>query len=153
MAKKKFEYGFLNEYGPIIKVKLKSTKRNANIDYYNNIKEKHIIVSALIDTGATHSIIDLSILKEDIGLEETKFTDRQLFVHGLKETLPVYKIGLDLLQNNNCIDVHVAAMDLSIFKIPEVSLKMLIGRDILRECIFTYNGLDNIFTLNHKVNN
>lgn len=154
MTKKKFDLASLNDYGPIIKIKikLKSTKRNSNIDFYNNIKEKYIVVNALIDTGATHSIIDLTVLQEDIEVEKTKFTDVQLFVHGSSESLPVYKIGLDLLQNDKCLDILVAAKDLSIFKIPEISLKMLIGRDILSRCIFTYNGIENTFTLDYKIN-
>ena len=126
-----------------------STKKNANRDYYSQLPEKFIKVNALIDTGATHSIIDTSVLNKNIDIEETLLKDRQLSLQGSLEILPVYKIGLCLFEKENSIDVRIAAKDLSIFNASEI--KMIIGRDILSECIFTYNGIDNTFTLDHKI--
>lgn len=99
----------------------------------------------------------MTILNEEIEIEKTIFHINMRFPTISGENLPVYKVGVDLLHDNlsdinSSMDTLVGLMDLSIFEIPEISLKMLIGRDVLSRCIFTYNGLDDTFSIDYKVN-
>ena len=70
MTKQKFISNSLLDCGPVIQVKITSTHKYASIDYHNNIPERFVIINAIIDTGATHSIIDASILESGIEIEE-----------------------------------------------------------------------------------
>jgi len=117
------------------------------MDFVNNIPERSILINAFIDTGATCSVIDSSILEEDIEIEPTTYVAKMNFINALMQDLPVYKVGLDLLNNGFCRDTLVCVMNMSTYS---SEIKMLIGRDILRNCVFTYSGIDNTFTLNQK---
>ncbi|MDO3627276.1 hypothetical protein [Mucilaginibacter sp. BT774] len=148
MIKKKIVSDNLFESGPIVRVKIKSTFKNQKIDTVNNIPERFIMLDAFVDTGASTSVIDISIMNENIVVEETDFVANMNFINANKRQLPVYKVGIDLLNSDLCRDTLIAVMDMSVYS---SNIKMLIGRDILRKCIFIYNGIDNTFTLEQKL--
>jgi hypothetical protein len=155
MSNKKFDLDISKDCAPIIKVRLKSIKQYRGVDYDKD--EKFVVMNALIDTGAPNSLIDISILHRGIEIRKTETKYEIGFFKQPTEEIPVYKVGIDLSNNNydnspdTCIDTFVGLLNFySRFDIKGTSIEMLIGRDILSRCVFTYNGLDKTCTLNHK---
>jgi hypothetical protein len=158
MSKTEFDLDISKDYAPIIKVRLKSIKKYRDRDSIENIDEKFIVVNAMIDTGATNSLIDDSILHSSIEVRKTGIIQEVGFFNQPTEEVSVYNIGVDLSNSNNeddpdtCIDTFVGLMKFnSRFDIMGTPIEMLIGRDILNGCIFTYNGLNKTAILKREI--
>lgn len=141
---------------PLIDVKLKSIKRIRDENYLNNdFNDPFVIVKAMIDTGAPDSIIEKSILeKSNLTLQPMNYPIKLYSFDGSYKELPVFKIGLDLfdsdlMEKEYCIDRCIALGDLTQFTIQGKAIEMLIGRDILKDYIFTYHGTDKTYSISH----
>ena len=104
--------------------------------------------SALLDTGASTTVIDLTVVVK-LGLTPTGTVS----VHtpstgGTPAVCAQYDVGLALILGSGQIHVlpslviPVIAVDLS-----SQGIQALIGRDVLREGVFIYNGDAGTFTL------
>lgn len=106
------------------------------------------LARALLDTGASSTVIDLTIVAK-LGLTPTGTVP----VHtpstgGSPVVFEQYDVGLALILGSGQIHVvpslviPVIAADLS-----SQGIQALIGRDMLREAVFVYNGDAGSFTL------
>jgi len=155
---KRIAFDELHANAPIIRVRVKSIQLYRDKDSIENLSEKFVVINAMIDTGAPNSFIDASILNKGIEMAKTGAKAKIGFYSDVIEDIPIYKVGIDLSNNENlndvdsCIDTYVGLMNFySRFDIMGTPVEMLIGRDILSRCIFTYNGVKNIYSLDHKI--
>jgi hypothetical protein len=103
-------------------------------------------VQALIDTGASNSFIDIEVAK-CLSLISTK-TRVSILANGISERHDVYDISI-LLGNkqHKLFPSSASGVDLTEFKCEGIDIRLIIGRDILKSCLFTYNGITERFTL------
>lgn len=97
-------------------------------------------LTAMIDSGASISCITIQGA-QSIGIPQVSST--QLGGVGGMTNAPVYGASITLPQFNVTVDpVQIAGV-----ANPLPGVDMLIGRDILRQLIFTYKGGEGVFTL------
>jgi len=131
----------LRQNGPILDV---------YISQKSLIKEKReqifTPVNAIIDTGATYSAIDIR-LAEILKLTTTDKREILLLPDSYKFH-DVYNVDFVFDSDNPKIyPISANGMDLSYLSCENLNLGVIIGRDVLSKCIFTYNGLKNKFTI------
>lgn len=105
----------------------------------------HARVEMIIDTGASCTVIEESVL-QSLGLTPTGTT--QILTpstQGTPMSCPIYDVLLG---------VHHAKYSLMLGTVPVVAsdfrgqgIQGLIGRDVLQECLFVYDGAAGTFTL------
>lgn len=97
-------------------------------------------VRAMIDSGASISGVKPSVAKA-AGLTQT----RSVGVSGVlgTESRPVYTAAINLPAYNVNIDV----MDFAGVDLAQQDLDVLLGRDVLKNFVFTYDGAEGAFTL------
>lgn len=100
-------------------------------------------VRAMIDSGASISGIKPAIAKA-AGLIQTS----SVGVSGVigTENRPVYTAAIKLPSYNVDIDV----MDIAGVELAQQDLDVLIGRDILKHTVFTYDGTEGVFSLEER---
>ncbi len=129
----------LNHNGAIFKlwVAPKKLKGNKNTFYDTD---------AIIDTGATFSAIDINFADE---LKIPITGQRSVILADGKEyILPIYNIHVVFSTEHKVIfNSRASGMDLSSISSEDIKIGIIIGRDILSNCIFNYNGLENTFSL------
>jgi predicted aspartyl protease len=105
-------------------------------------------VTALIDTGASESVVDLGLLKS-LNLISRSTRD-SLFGNGRYDKHDVYDISVLLGDKNpKLFPSSASGVDLTHFQCENIVLQLIIGRDILSKCIFTYDGKRGCFTLTY----
>ena len=104
-------------------------------------------VRALIDTGATHTCVDPTILR-DFGLTPTGSTQVHTPSSGPSPVaMDQYDVGLAIFgRREDPPLIHrtipVIGTDLS-----AQGIDALVGRDVLKDCVLVYNGGTGTFTL------
>ncbi len=99
-----------------------------------------LTLTALVDTGASGTVIQTALLRQ-LGLAPT----RTVFFSTPSTTEPLesleYRVRL-VLADNLAFETDVAEAPMG-----GQNVQCLIGRDILQQTVFTYNGPRNQFTL------
>jgi len=132
--------------GPIVSLHLgASLQRQTAIKAAGQPIPPIVKVNALIDTGASGTVIEEKVLHQ-LGLTPTGAIN--IFTPSTKGTpvtcmtydvfLGLYHPTFSLLNGN----FPVVASDFS-----GQSIQALIGRDLLKQCVLIYNGDNNTFTL------
>lgn len=108
-------------------------------------------LQALIDTGASNSVIDIEVVKY-LNLTSTKKRE-SLFANGLSGEHYIYDISILLSdKHHKLFPSRASGVDLTEFKCEGIDIQLIIGRDILQHCCFIYNGTTGRFTLEFKKN-
>lgn len=127
-----------------------STARQQVLQEANQTIPAPQVIRALIDTGASISGVDPSVLAA-LGLTATGEAE----IHtpstgGVPVKTPTYDVRIAILAGRPG-DLHfisetiqVTSTDMSAW-----GFQALIGRDILAKCILIYNGADGVFTLSY----
>ena len=102
-------------------------------------------IRGLIDTGASGTAIDPDSLKA-LQLSPTG----QIPIHtpstrGAPVAFDQYDVMLRLLHPK--LSIYFQALPVIAAKVEAQGFQALIGRDVLKECLFVYNGAANIFSL------
>ena len=112
-------------------------------------KDAFHTVQTLIDTGTTFSIIDTEFAKL-LGFVTLDKRGNISFINGHPEKVidDVYDIlfSFDTV-NHKPLMVRPSGEDLSSLKYENGYIGFIMGRDILSKCIFTYNGLNQSFSI------
>jgi hypothetical protein len=112
-----------------------------------------VATMALVDSGAEVSVIANGCLDRFVreGMPLVEFV--HLNAPGLSglQLRPQYMVGLRIKHpsGNSKIDFVVPAVDLVEQDLGMVDYQVLIGRDILSRCIFTFDGPANTFSLTY----
>lgn len=99
------------------------------------------IARALIDTGASASVIDPSIV-EPLGIKPVSFSN----VHtpstdGKPVTKPVYDVSIYLIHGDKSANaVWERSFPVMCANLRAQGIDMLLGRDVLAECLLVYDG-------------
>jgi hypothetical protein len=103
-------------------------------------------VRALIDTGASCSSIDPSILT---ALEVTSTGSVPVFTPSTKPGHPhiACEFDVSILLSHPKLDWQYQAVRVIESELAHQGFTALIGRDILKECLFSYDGPTDLFTL------
>ncbi len=96
---------------------------------------------ALIDTGAFGTVIDDATAKK-LGLIATG-TSQSRGVFGDPQTVAEYAVAWKLASSSRYDTIAVTEAPL----IANMNIIMIIGRNILANCVLTYNGVMGTFTL------
>jgi hypothetical protein len=104
-----------------------------------------VTIRALIDTGATSSCIDHSCL-EPLLIPPTGTTSAHTpSTAGKPHRFEQYDVSLTVRHpDSNLFLPNVAVIAAHL---PTQGIQALIGRDVLRQCLFVYNGSEETFTL------
>jgi hypothetical protein len=100
-----------------------------------------ISLNALIDTGATDSIISIGKINS-LGLNPVNAQPVIGVGHTKPTHYPMYRVGMSLF-GVEYYDTTVTVLPINI----PYNTECLIGRDILLRCLFTYNGPGGSFSL------
>jgi predicted aspartyl protease len=108
----------------------------------NNIQNPEFIqIPAMIDTGASCSVIQSELLKI-IGISPIGLTSINT---PSSENVPCNKYDVQLmLPNHSGLSHSIVVIEAPL---KGQNIKFLIGRDVLKNGILIYNGYDNSFTL------
>ncbi len=139
----------LDASGPVVNagVSVSEGRRQALLAASEQIPEMQII-RALIDTGASFTSIDPAVLVT-LNLTPTGTIDIVTPSTGQgTHTADTYDVDFKIGAGPDDIplsisNLRIASCDLFLRQ----GIHALIGRDILRRCIFTYNGSINMFSL------
>lgn len=106
------------------------------------------VIRALIDTGASISAVDLTVLNA-LGLQQTGEAE----IHtpstaGVAVKTPTYDVKIAILAGR-AGDLHFISETVQVTgsDLTQFGFAALIGTDILKSCIFHYNGADGLFTI------
>lgn len=138
--------GGMGTSGPRIDVKVMlpttevETRKKAGLDY-----GRPRVLRGLIDTGASCSAIDRDVA------EDLKLTPRGFALVHTPTTGPDY---VERLQYGACLVVGEGQPDALVLTLPVIEsdlstrdFQILVGRDVLRSCVFVYDGPTDVFTL------
>lgn len=129
----------LAESGPVVEVNVIPTGLYTEVfDPRRKTPPKPVGITAMFDTGATGSVIQIGIPGR-LGLNPTGFTIIST-ASSARMTCLQYDLRL-VFPNNVGVEGVFAELDL-----PGQSVQCLIGRDVLRHGVFIYTGYDNSYT-------
>lgn len=146
---------------PIIRVKIRVgpvTLRHLEESYANRCEPwprcipKELEVDALIDTGASVSIIDSSIVEEmplrSYGYCPISGFDSQGGDEGKAKQYPNYEAGLILLDASGLTPfLTVKTGQIVGHRVGDKKFKALLGMDVLKHCHFHLNGPNDCFEI------
>ncbi len=113
-----------------------------------NIKrELSITAKAIIDTGAAHCLIREDLARQ-LELEVLRVADYRHPVFG-KMPLSEYLMDLRFEQDGNPIAIFEGIRAGTLVD-PYYPASIILGVEVLKHCIFTYDGLQRSFTLGFK---
>ena len=105
---------------------------------------------ALLDTGAESSFIDPAVATR-LGLQPVRFLYSNMpLMSGLQLT-PVHQVEL-VLEHPTAPPARwlvLPVLDLIERDLTGSGADAILGRDVLAQCVFTYDGLTDSFTLSH----
>jgi hypothetical protein len=140
----------LSSGGPILDAAvLVSTARHAALEAAGSPVPPLARVRALLDTGASCSAVDQAVL-DSLGLAPTG--EAEILTPSTGRTPQktfTYDVCIGIFAGRPG-DLHFVSSTVQVMAsdlFAGQGIHMLIGRDILTQCIFTYNGGDEIFTL------
>ena len=140
--------GPFGQWGPIVDVKVMLTPQRVDALRKRNIPfAKPVVVAALLDTGASSSCIDtylvnvLGLQQHGVALIHTPSTGGNFETRAQYDACFVLGEGLEkpLHRILSVIESEFASQ----------GFLVLIGRDLLKDCIFTYNGPKSRYTLRY----
>ena len=103
-------------------------------------------ITALLDTGASRSLVDIDIL-ESFGLtQEGEDIVNTASSGNDPEVVPLYSVNLWIAGEQRGLlaeDLKVAGSD----KLAALQVEMLLGRDVLNQCLLIYDGSGRFFSL------
>lgn len=103
-------------------------------------------LQALIDTGASNSAIDIQVVKY-LNLTSTE-TRESIFANGISGKHDIYDISISLsIKHPKLFPSSASGVDMTEFKCEGIDIRLIIGRDVLKHCIFIYNGITGRFTV------
>jgi hypothetical protein len=132
--------------GPLIDIFVGvSAPRQAALQKANQPVPPAVTARFLIDTGASHTVIDPTVLNQ-LSLSPTGMTS----VHtpstgGVPQQVEQYDVSLSIAHPNITRYFHAVAVSACQLRVQ--GFDGLLGRDVLRDCLFLYTGPDNIFIL------
>ena len=102
---------------------------------------------ALLDTGASSTCVDPSIL-QPLNLTPTGSAPVETpSTGGVPVEAPQYDVSLILPAGSNKIPLVIGNLGVICLALASLGYHALIGRDILAQCIYLYNGSTRLFTL------
>ena len=130
----------LLQFGPVIEIVITpSVFYSEKIGIpFSEIKTKRVL--AMIDTGATASVISYGIA-EFLGIEPVGNT---YITTPTSTRIHCFQYDVQLAFPNN---VNIASLIVVEAPLEGQHIQCLIGRDVLKHGLFIYNGYDNSFTL------
>jgi len=140
----------ISPQGPIVDAfVVVSLGRASALTSANQTIPQPIRVRALIDTGASHTCVDPSVLTA-LGLTPTGTTTVVTPTTGLSSvTVNQYDVGLVIpsaqASHSSFIRPTVAVSEHELVR--RHGFHVLMGRDILADCLFIYDGQSGLFTL------
>jgi hypothetical protein len=143
----------LSPQGPIVDVGVMvSAARLQVLQDANDAIPQPSIVRALIDTGAGISGVDPSVLQ---ALSLTPTGEAEIHTPstgGVPVKTPTYDVRIAILAGRSG-DQHFLSETIQVTATNLVAqgfcYHVLLGRDILKNCILHYNGADAVFTLSY----
>jgi hypothetical protein len=103
-------------------------------------------VRAQVDTGTTFSLIDTQILRGLGVLLLDRMAARTSSPSGEPQEFNRYAVSLGL--DAGGVEMHMAeVLILECVFTPEDGIQALLGQDVLKHCLFMYNGPQNSFSL------
>jgi hypothetical protein len=140
--------GTLSDYGPMVDVKvMQSHQRSAAFKKRGLPFPQPVTVMGLIDTGASCSALDIGVANR-LGLQSRGFT--------LIHTPSTGSEYVSRQQFDACLVLGEHERRPLVVTLPVIEAELasqgffvLIGRDVLNKCTFTYDGKKNNFTLRY----
>lgn len=104
-----------------------------------------VLIRGLVDTGASSSAIDPSVI-EILGIPPTGT------IHVLTPSTGIIshecnQYDVQMIIDHPHIPFRLQAVSVSESVLSHLGFDALIGRDILKDCLFVYNGHEETFTL------
>lgn len=132
--------------GPVVDIIIGvSTPRKVALEKSDQDVPDQIKARLLIDTGASHTCLDCSIVKS-LGLSSSGVTDVYTPTTGaVPEQRDLFDVKIIIPHSLLSRIVHAApiiASDMS-----SLGIDGLLGRDLLDSCVFIYNGSNGQYTL------
>lgn len=104
-----------------------------------------VLIQGLVDTGASASTIDPTVV-EALGLTPT---GQAMMITPTTGAVPqpcaTFDISLTLVHPN--LQLRLGALPVCESVLAHQGFEMLIGRDVLKQCLLVYDGQDDTFTL------
>jgi len=133
----------LTRNGPVLEVRIEPVLAVQEILRANGQEVPSVSLRGLIDTGASGSLLESTVF-DTLGIEPYAFVD----LYTASTTAPLRR---------GKYRVRVVLTETIAFEVDAVSgtltgqnIQCLIGRDILEELVFTYNGPKNQFTVTYR---
>lgn len=118
-----------------------STARRTALEEVGQEVPKLVKATVLIDTGASCTCVDPWILKDSLKLSPTGTTEINTPSTGNDpKTADQYDISLLIPCGENEIPLRIEALPVVCSELKIQGIDALIGRDVLSNCIFVYNG-------------
>jgi hypothetical protein len=137
----------LTEEGPVVDVLVDVTgPRRAQLSKHNFPVPERVRVRVLLDTGSAVTAFDPEILRgldlRPLGTVRIHTPSTGQNPHSCNE----YDVSLSLLYSGGELHFPLVPVVESEFVGPD-GIKGLIGRSILSDCLFVYNGPEDLFSL------
>ena len=134
--------------GPILQAVVSvSAPRAAALQQANEAIPQFQVIRALVDTGASHTCIDPSVLSA-LGLTPSGSTDCFTPTTGAtpvpKDT---YDVGFNIIAQVGIPHLGIETLSVMESSLSIQGIHALIGRDVLAHCHLTYDGRAKLFTL------
>lgn len=125
--------------GPIIPVGVWfSESARASAETASSVKMR--IAQALIDTGASCSVVDPSLI-EPLGIKPVSVSKAHTpSTDGKPISIPVYDVSIYLVDNEKTSKVWERSFPVMCANLRAQGIDMLLGRDVLAECLLIYDG-------------
>jgi len=138
-------------HGPLIEVRLDVTRPNrARLARVGQASPAAVRVSALLDTGAESSCIDPTVIAR-LGIQPVRYIMSNMpLMSGLQPTRE-YQVELVIEHPAATTGqfLHIPDLDMLERDLSGAGAEAILGRDVLAQCVFTYDGLTDSFTLSH----
>jgi len=133
----------LSDDGPVLEIliSLTSSRRYA-LNRFQLPIPAPLAVRALIDTGATYSCIDLSVVSQLNLLSSYEVMVFTPGTGGVPQQMKQYEVDVEV--PNVGLFPRIAAIEAAL---SAQGIQALIGRDILARCLFVFDGPANSFSI------
>lgn len=134
--------------GPVLKVLIGvSEVRAAALSDPDHLVPNPVAVNALLDTGASHTCLDPSVVK-DLALSPTGSVSVTAPAAGaVTQTADEYDVSLWIPAAIGEAPLVFPTLPVFCSELHHSGFRALIGRDILADCLLAYNGRTGLYTL------